>query len=125
MKFVSVLQVHHVSLFFVFLRYAVILAFDVKVEREAQEMADNLGVRIFTADIIYHLFDAFTAYRDEIKKKNQEEYKFIAVFPCKLRILPQCIFNSRDPIVCGVVVDAGFVKEGTPVCVPSKEVCTT
>ena len=41
-----------------------VLAFDVKVEREAQEIADSVGVKIFTADIIYHLFDAFTAYRD-------------------------------------------------------------
>ena len=38
------------------------LCFDVKVDRDAQEMADDLGVRIFTADIIYHLFDQFTAY---------------------------------------------------------------
>ena len=38
-------------------KYAVILAFDVKVEREAQEMADREGVKIFQADIIYHLFD--------------------------------------------------------------------
>lgn len=45
-------------------RYAVVLAFDVRVERDAQEMADSLGVRIFTADIIYHLFDQFMAYRD-------------------------------------------------------------
>ena len=45
-------------------RYAVILAFDVRIEREAQEMADSLGVKIFSADIIYHLFDKFTAYRD-------------------------------------------------------------
>ncbi|GFN74730.1 eukaryotic translation initiation factor 5b-like, partial [Plakobranchus ocellatus] len=102
-------------------QYAVILAFDVKVEREAQELADNLGVRIFTADIIYHLFDAFIKYRDELKRKRQEEFKHIAVFPCKLRVLPQFIFNSRDPIVMGVSVEAGFVKEGTPICVPSKE----
>ncbi|KAK3100060.1 hypothetical protein FSP39_014100 [Pinctada imbricata] len=103
------------------LQYAVILAFDVKVEREAQEMADSVGVKIFTADIIYHLFDKFIAYRDEFKKKKQEEFKHIAVFPCKLRVLPQFIFNSRDPIVVGVCVEAGFVKEGTPLCVPSKE----
>jgi len=45
------------------LRYATILAFDVKVERDANELADNLGVKIFTADIIYHLFDAFTSYQ--------------------------------------------------------------
>ena len=38
-------------------KFAVILAFDVKVEREAQEMADREGVKIFQADIIYHLFD--------------------------------------------------------------------
>ncbi|KAK9891544.1 hypothetical protein WA026_015506, partial [Henosepilachna vigintioctopunctata] len=74
------------------------------------------------ADIIYHLFDKFMAYREEIKRKKREEFKHIAVFPCKLRILPQFVFNSRDPIVCGVMVEAGIVREGTPVCVPSKEV---
>ena len=107
-----------------FSRYAVILAFDVKVEREAQDLADNLGVTIFTADIIYHLQDKFTKFREDLKRRKQEEFKHIAVFPCKLRVLPNCIFNSRDPIVIGVSIEAGFVKIGTPICVPSKEVCT-
>ncbi|XP_017843089.1 eukaryotic translation initiation factor 5B isoform X2 [Drosophila busckii] len=102
-------------------QYATILAFDVKVEREAQEMADTLGVKIFQADIIYHLFDKFTAYREELKQKKREEFRSIAVFPCKLKILPQFIFNSRDPIVMGVMVENGIVKVGTPICVPSKE----
>uniref|UniRef100_A0A8D2P9R6 Eukaryotic translation initiation factor 5B n=1 Tax=Zosterops lateralis melanops TaxID=1220523 RepID=A0A8D2P9R6_ZOSLA len=101
-------------------QFAVILAFDVRIERDAQEMADSLGVRIFSAEIIYHLFDAFTKYRQDYKKQKQEEFKHIAVFPCKLKILPQFIFNSRDPIVMGVVVEAGQVKQGTPMCVPSK-----
>lgn len=56
-------------------RYAVILAFDVRIERDAQEMADSLGVRIFSAEIIYHLFDAFTKYRQDYKKQKQEEFK--------------------------------------------------
>lgn len=93
-----------------------------KIERDAQELADNLGVRIFQADIIYHLFDKFMAYTAELKAKKREEFKNIAVFPCKLRILPQFVFNSRDPIVVGVIVENGIVKEGTPICVPSKEV---
>jgi translation initiation factor 5B len=78
-------------------------------------------VRIFTADIIYHLFDSFTKYREDFKKQKREEFKNIAVFPCKLRIMPQYIFNSRDPIVVGVIVEAGFLKDGTLLCVPSKE----
>ncbi|XP_017290052.1 eukaryotic translation initiation factor 5B isoform X1 [Kryptolebias marmoratus] len=101
-------------------QYAVILAFDVKVERESQEMADSLGVRIFSAEIIYHLFDAFTKYREDYKKAKQEEFKHVAVFPVKLRVLPQFIFNSRDPIVMGVSVEAGVLKQGTPLCVPSR-----
>nr|XP_014096854.2 eukaryotic translation initiation factor 5B [Bactrocera oleae] len=103
-------------------QFATILAFDVKVEREAQEMADSLGVKIFQADIIYHLFDKFMAYREDLKQKKREEFRSIAVFPCKLKILPQFIFNSRDPIVMGVMVESGIVKVGTPICVPSQEV---
>lgn len=44
------------------------------------------------------------------------------MFPVKLRILPQFIFNSRDPIVMGVCIDAGVLRQGTPLCVPSKGV---
>ena len=43
-------------------KFSCILAFDVPVTREARELAESMGVRIFSADIIYHLFDQFTAY---------------------------------------------------------------
>ncbi|KAF7998322.1 hypothetical protein HCN44_009720 [Aphidius gifuensis] len=102
-------------------QYATILAFDVKIERDAQDLADTLGVKIFQADIIYHLFDKFTAYREELKQRRRDEHKHIAVFPCKLRVVPGCIFKTRDPIVIGVMVEAGIVKEGTPVCVIKKD----
>merc|ERR1719412_872014 len=102
-------------------KYAVILAFDVKVEREAQEMADREGVKIFQADIIYHLFDRFTEYQAELVRQKKEQFRSIAVFPCKLRILPEHIFTRRDPITVGVKVEAGVCRTGTPICVPTKE----
>jgi len=37
--------------------FATILAFDVKIMPEAQQYADENGITIFTANIIYHLFD--------------------------------------------------------------------
>lgn len=101
--------------------YAAILAFDVKVESDAREFADAIGVRIFEADIMHHLLYDFTGYKEELKQKGREQFKNIAVFPCKLRILPDHIYNNCDPIVVRVVVEAGVIKTGTPLCVPSKE----
>ncbi|XP_023247839.1 eukaryotic translation initiation factor 5B [Copidosoma floridanum] len=77
-------------------QFAVILAFDVKVERDAQELADSLGVTIFAADIIYHLFDKFIAHRDNLKARKREEFKHIAVFPCKLKFVELGIVTSIE-----------------------------
>lgn len=55
--------------------------------REAAALAEQLGVRIFTADIIYHLFDQFTAYLKTVKEEEQEAAKLTAVFPCRLKVL--------------------------------------
>ena len=103
-------------------KYAIILAFDVKIERDAQDLANREGLKIFQADIIYHLFDQFTAYQEELKRQKREEFKSVAVFPCKFKVLPNLVFNSRSPIVAGIVVEGGVVKTGTPICVPSKGV---
>ncbi|KAJ1370451.1 hypothetical protein KIN20_032175 [Parelaphostrongylus tenuis] len=101
--------------------YACILAFDVKVERDAQLFADQEKVKIFQADIIYHLEDSFLKYREELRLRARKEHEHLAIFPCKLRILPQNVFNARNPIVCGVSVEAGQLKRGTPICVPSRD----
>ncbi|CAH2063562.1 unnamed protein product, partial [Iphiclides podalirius] len=80
-------------------QFATILAFDVKIERDAQELADQLGVKIFAADIIYHLFDKFTAYREELKQRKREEFKHIAVFPCKLKV-PHSFYHLTRMYAC-------------------------
>lgn len=90
--------------------YATILAFDVKVTPEARELADDLGVKIFLADIIYHLFDQFKAYIDNLKEEKKKETAEDAVFPCVLQIMPNCVFNKKDPIILGVDVLEGILK---------------
>jgi len=99
--------------------FATILAFDVDIEREAREHANTMNVRIFTADIIYHLFDQFTRFMEELSEKRRQEAADIAVFPSIIRILPQHIFNQKDPIIMGVEVAEGILKVGTPLCVPA------
>ncbi|KAL6567655.1 hypothetical protein OROGR_001323 [Orobanche gracilis] len=99
--------------------YAAILAFDVNITPEAKDLAEELGVKVFTADIIYHLFDLFKAYINNIKEEKKRESADEAVFPCILKIY--CVFNKKDPIVLGVQVLDGIAKIGTPICIPSRE----
>ncbi|RFU78400.1 eukaryotic translation initiation factor 5b [Trichoderma arundinaceum] len=93
--------------------YAVMLCFDVKVDKEAQAYADEQNIKVFTADIIYHLFDNFTKHMDEMLEKKKEESKMLAVFPCVLK--PVAIFNKTAPIVIGVDVVEGQLKINTPI----------
>lgn len=93
--------------------YAVMLCFDVKIDRDAQAYADENGIKVFTADIIYHLFDAFTKHMDEQLEKKKEESKMLAVFPCVLNAV--AVFNSTNPILIGVDVIEGNLRINTPI----------
>lgn len=93
--------------------YAVMLCFDVKVDKDAHELADQMGVKIFSAEIIYHLFDAFTKHMETLQAQKKEESKMLAVFPCVLR--PVAVFNKKDPIVIGVDVIEGNLRLNTPI----------
>jgi len=100
--------------------FATILAFDVKIDRDATDLAKEMGVKIFKKDIIYHLFDAFTAYLEELDVARREGSKHEVVFPCILEILPDHIYARKNPIIMGVKVISGIVKPGTPMCVIKK-----
>jgi translation initiation factor 5B len=93
--------------------FAVMLCFDVKVDKEAAAYAQEVGVKIFTADIIYHLFDAFTKHMEQLAEQRKEESKLDAVFPCVLK--PIAVFNKKDPIVIGVDVIEGALRMLTPI----------
>lgn len=95
--------------------YACLLVFDVKVRPEAQKYAEDHGIRIFTANIIYHLTDMFKKYVEEIRIKRKEEEGKDAIFPCMLKQVAQ--FRKSDPIVLGVDVEYGVLRVGTPICV--------
>jgi translation initiation factor 5B len=93
--------------------FAVMLCFDVKVDKDALELAASMGVTIFTAEIIYHLFDDFTKHMAKLAAQRKEESKMLAVFPCVLR--PVAVFNKTDPIVIGVDVIDGNLRLNTPI----------
>lgn len=93
--------------------YAVMLCFDVKVDKEAQAYAEDAGITIFTAEIIYHLFDAFQKHMAQMLEKKKEQSKLLAIFPCVLHTV--AVFNKTGPIVVGVDVVEGQLKINTPI----------
>jgi translation initiation factor 5B len=124
---------------------AVILCFDVPVDKDAERMALELGIEIFRADIIYHLFDQFTAYHAKHVEEKKAASADKAVFPCRLKTiacfakrdrtyllyLPASFHSSADSaspsfldlssfssaIILGVDIIDGTLRIGTPLCV--------
>lgn len=94
--------------------YAVMLCFDVKVDKEAEQYANEQKIKIFNADIIYHLFDAFTDYQNKLLEQRRKDFLEFAIFPCVLKTIQ--IINKRNPMIIGVDVTEGAVRVGTPIC---------
>ncbi|KAI4294277.1 hypothetical protein K525DRAFT_363852 [Schizophyllum commune Loenen D] len=101
---------------------ACILCFDVPVDKDAERMAEEMGIRLFKADIIYHLFDAFTAYNNEIVEAKRRDAAPQAVWPCRLKII--ACFCKRDPIIVGVDILDGTLRVGTPLAVVKTDPAT-
>lgn len=94
--------------------FAVMLCFDVKVDKEAEQYAEEQGIKIFSADIIYHLFDAFTAYQAKLLEAKRKDFMEYAIFPAVCKTLQ--IINKRNPMIIGVDVVEGSLRIGTPIC---------
>lgn len=89
--------------------------FDVKVLADAQKYAEENEIKIFTANIIYHLTGFFTKYVEEVKEERKIKEGKEAIFPCVLKQV--ATFRKSDPIVLGVDVESGVIKVGTPITI--------
>lgn len=94
--------------------YAVMMCFDVKVDKEAEQYAEQEGIKIFNADIIYHLFDSFTKYQSDLLEQRRKDFLDFAIFPCVLQTIQ--IINKRAPMIIGVDVMEGVLRAGAPIC---------
>lgn len=96
-------------------QYAVMLCFDVKIDKDAEQYANEQNIKLFSADVIYHLFDDFTKYQEELLAQRRKDNRGDAVFPCVLQILQ--LINKRNPMIIGVEIMEGSIRVGTPICI--------
>ena len=77
-------------------------------------VASTDKIKIITNDVIYRIIDSYEEWLvEEEKKINAEKLKDL-MKPCKLEILPNCIFRQSNPCVVGVEVIAGTLTTGMP-----------
>lgn len=88
---------------------------------DAIKFAEEEDIKIFTANIIYHLFDDFTLYVKKCQDERKVDDGNKAVFPCILEMVKGACFNQKSPIVIGINVKEGILRVGTPLCIPDRD----
>jgi translation initiation factor 5B len=89
---------------------AVVLGFNVKINRDAEEKAHETGVNVFLNDVIYKLLEDYSDWvTDEIEKEKKMDLDKLTR-PAKIQLLPDHVFRKSKPAVVGVEVLLGILK---------------
>jgi translation initiation factor 5B len=89
----------------------VIFAFNVRTLPEADEIAKDLKIKVFSSDIIYHTVEDYKKWTYERRERELEEKLAAVQRPVKLRILKDHIFHASKPAIVGVEILAGILKK--------------
>ncbi|MBS1267226.1 MAG: putative translation initiation factor IF-2 [Candidatus Woesearchaeota archaeon] len=88
---------------------AIMLAFNIKMNKEAQELAEKLEVPIISDSIIYKLIIDYKEWIKKEKEAKKSAEMADAVNPCKIRLLKGYVFRQSNPAVVGVEVVSGLL----------------
>jgi translation initiation factor 5B len=98
-----------------------IIGFNVELGKNVEA---SQRVKIIIGDIIYKLLDDYTLWIEEKKKALEAEQLEDLIRPCKMEILPTCIFRQNNPAIVGVHILVGVLKAGTPLMKTGKTLTT-
>ena len=97
----------------------VVLAFNVKTLPDASEEATKEKIPVFQANIIYHMLEDFTRWRDKEKSAGIKAELDLLIRPGRMRILPGCTFRRSKPAIVGVEILAGRIRRKYPLILES------
>jgi translation initiation factor 5B len=89
-----------------------ILAFNVGVDQDAEEMAEVSGIKIIKSDIIYKLVDDYKMSTDERNKESAKKIEERITYPGSIYVLPGMCFRASHPAIFGIDVIGGKIKPG-------------
>ena len=92
--------------------HKVIFGFNVKVPPESEAKAKELEVKIFTSDIIYKIVENYQAWTIVRKRELDSSNRGEMTYPGMIKLLPDYVFRSKDPVIVGVRVLGGRIRPG-------------
>ena len=85
----------------------VIVGFNVEVLEQQKE------VKIIIHDVIYKILEDISNWQESERKRLEAKELEGLTKPCKLKIIPGCVFRQNNPAVVGVEVLLGAATTGT------------
>lgn len=90
--------------------FGAIMAFNVKVTEDAEELAYTEGVEIFSDPIIYRMIDSYMEYMEKTVAENNVDAFNELPKPTKLIHIPEYVFRKNKPMVIGVKIESGELR---------------
>jgi len=91
---------------------AIVLAFDVGAEPEAEKASLASNVRIIQSNTIYKLVEEYSNFIEEKKRQRQKELEEKLTMPAKFLLIPNMCFRVSHPAIFGIEVLEGTIKQG-------------
>ena len=93
--------------------YGCVFTFNVKTPKNLKEFAKDKRVKIFSADIIYNLFEDYQKWKREQTEERRKNAEEKLTWPGKVKLMKGYVFRQSNPAVVGVEVEAGKIKTKT------------
>ncbi|BBL45589.1 translation initiation factor aIF-2 [Nanobdella aerobiophila] len=93
------------------IEYAVIVGFNVRISKNAEDIVKNNNVKIIISDIIYDLAEKIDNYIKDIKSNKEKILGSLPVIG-KIYVIENNVFRRSNPAIVGVeVLEGKIVKE--------------
>lgn len=93
----------------------VVLAFNVSITPEVQELSETSNVKIFHSQVIYNLLESYTRWIEQTKSEEKKQAFSNLITPSKFVLLKDHCFRASKPLVVGVEILEGTLKSGADI----------
>ncbi len=92
---------------------AVVMGFNTKADEAVMRFAEEKGIKVITADVIYQLSEQYKKFVEEKKAEKIKKELEKLMRAAKFQILPGFIFRQSKPAVVGVELLLGTLRSGS------------